>query len=449
MKRILKSIFAVAAILLLPISSFAGEEDVRMLKERIEMLEKRSDDLEKELRQEHKPLLKEMSEHISSMERDLDMVDYRTARIKALTEKTEAFSIGGDLSLFLQGIGSNSQDFGTKADVSYSGDLFLIAPVGPYGNIYFRGDIGQGEGIAPSLPNTFSGPNADLEFNEPKFDVAEAWYFTEFPFPDVRDKRLELTVGKIDPTGLFDANAAANSETNQFIADIFVNNAAIEFGGDANGYGAGISAAYRFTSIYNKGLNVSGRIGMFEGDGDFKDALDNPFLIGELGIRMPYYGLIGNYRFYVWQNRTAHTDLMDSSKNDLVNQGLGFSLDQQVSSNMTLFARYGIQDKDVSRNDYVFSLGGQIIGNNWKRGNDVLGFAYGASHVNSKYRDVSSTLDGYEADTEYEHYMEAYYKYWANKNLTVSSDFQYIANPGGDSRKNSIFIYGIRMQVTF
>lgn len=445
----LKIIFTAAALLLFPLLSLAAEDQLKQLEQKIEAIEKKTEDLEKEIRQEHKPLLKEISEHITTLEKDLDMVDYRTARIKALGEKVEAFSIGGDLSLFLQGIGENSQGYRDKADASYSADLFLITPAGTYGNVYFRGNIGQGRGITPYLPPTFSGPNADLEFNEAKFELVEAWYWTEFAVPDIRDRRLELTVGKMDPTAFFDANAVANSETNQFMANIFVNNLAIEFGGDANGYGAGLSAGYRFTSIYDKGLKVVGRIGMFEGDGDFKDVLDRPFLIAELDAWMPYYGLNGNYRIYGWVNEKKHTDLLDSSKDNLSNQGLGISLDQQVSNDITLFARYGIQDEDVSKFDQVFTIGGQIIGNSWKRANDVIGIAYGASHVDGKYKDASLGLDGYVANASYEHYLEAYYKYWANKNLSISPDIQYIVNPGGDKEKDDIFIYGARMQATF
>lgn len=96
-----------------------------------------------------------------------------------------------------EGIGNNSQGYRDKTEASYSGDLFLIVPAGPYGNVYFRGDVG----------------------------------WTEFPIPDIRDKRLELTIGKMNPTALFDGNTVANSETNQFLADIFVNDLALEFGG--------------------------------------------------------------------------------------------------------------------------------------------------------------------------------------------------------------------------
>ncbi|MDO8444541.1 MAG: carbohydrate porin [Deltaproteobacteria bacterium] len=423
---------------ILPLQSFAGtEEEIKVLKERVDAMEG-----------QHTEFRKSIAEELDFLRRDMDMVDYRTARIKALDQKVGAFTLGGDLSFFLQGF---SVDGEGKTDGSYSGDLFLTIPVGPYGNVYLRGDIGEGEGIAGGLPPTFSGPNADLEFNEPKFTLAEAWYWTSFPIPDLRDQRLELTIGKIDPTGIFDANAVANSETNQFIADIFVNNLAIEFAGDENGYGPGVALGYRFTSIYTTGLEVIGRLGLFEGDiegeGTFKRVFDRPFVIGELDIKTSYYGLGGNYRIYGWINQNSHTK-WDGSDDDAANKGFGLSIDQRVSNDVTLFARYGLQDEDVSNFGQVITIGGQVIGNSWRRGNDAIGIAYGLSKTSGKYEDVSLATNGYEAKGD-EHYIEAYYKYWANANLTISPDLQYVVNPGGDEEKDAVLIYAARMQLTF
>lgn len=434
------------SLLLLPCQSFAGMEDeLRELKERLLALEKKQMEMEKT----HKEMETGLKDELAELRVDVDRVDYRSARIKALDQKVGAFTIGGDLTFFMQGFTSNRD---SKTDGSFSGDLFLTIPAGPYGNVFLRGDVGEGKGIAGSLPPTYSGPNADLEFNEPKFTLAEAWYRTSFPIPDVKDQRIELTLGKLDPTAIFDANAVANSETSQFVADLFVNNLALEFAGDDNGYGPGAALGYRFTSPYQKGLEVWGRVGLFEGDrsgeGTFSRVFDNPFVIAELDIATSYYGLGGNYRIYGWKNQNKHTAWDDPADNDKSNQGFGLSVDQKVSDDVTLFARYGMQDEEVSKFDHVFTVGGQIVGNAWKRANDVVGVAYGLSRTSGKYKDNSLAVDGYNARGD-EHYLEAYYKYWANKNLSISPDIQYIMNPGGNKDEDDIFLFGVRMQLVF
>ena len=432
-----------AALVFLTLSSqavAAEEGELEALRKRIQTLERRTEELEKDVRIKHEKMLEEMQWHMESLERRLGVVDYRSGRMKAMEEQLEAVSIGGDLSLFLQGFSNGKEE----TDTSYSGDVFLIAPAGRYGNVYFRGDVGEGEGLSRSLPVTFTNANADWEFNEARFEVVEAWYWNEFPLPDIRDRRLELSIGKMDPTAIFDGNRIANSETNQFMGQAFVNNLAIDWGGDENWYGPGAALGYRFTSIYDKSLKVVGRVGVFEGDGNSEDTLNKPFVITELDVWKPYYGLDGNYRFYAWVNKSDHADLEDPGKDGLSNYGIGLSIDQEISTDAALFARYGVQNKDVSRFDQSFSLGGQVIGNAWKRGNDRIGIAYGASHVSSKYKKANPGIEG-----RYEHHFELYYKYWANENLSISPDIQYIVNPAGDAGQNDVLVYGVRMQLTF
>lgn len=91
------------------------------------------------------------------------------------------------------------------------------------------------------------------------------------------------------------------------------------------------------------------------------------------------------------------------------------SLDQRVSNDVALFARYGIRDGNVSKFDQAATVGGQIIENGWRRANDIIGVAYGLSKTSGKYKDNSLALDGYEAKGD-EQYIEAYYRYWANTN---------------------------------
>ena len=95
---------------------------------------------------------------------------------------------------------------------------------------------GQGNG-APIVPVTFSGPNADLEFDDNTFQDSRGVVLDRVRRARYSGQKLELTVGKMTPAAIFDTNAVANNELAQFMADIFVNNLAVETGGDENGYG--------------------------------------------------------------------------------------------------------------------------------------------------------------------------------------------------------------------
>src|SRR3989338_1058562 len=110
---------------LLSSPAFAADAAQGSMSERMERMEKMVEELEKTKTEG----MEELKSHVETLEQELTMVDYRTGRIKALQEKVEALSIGGDLSLIVQGVSGGGTN---KADGSYSADLFLIAPVGRY-----------------------------------------------------------------------------------------------------------------------------------------------------------------------------------------------------------------------------------------------------------------------------------------------------------------------------
>ncbi|HEY4708514.1 MAG TPA: hypothetical protein VII64_13730, partial [Thermodesulfobacteriota bacterium] len=135
-----RHISAVLVLGLMSSNAFAQDDRPGSINERMDKMEKRVGEIERS-KAEEKGMVEELKGHVETLEQELTMVDYRTGRIKALQEKVEALSIGGDLTLIVQGISAEGV---SKADGSYSADLFLIAPVGRYGNLFFRGDIGQG-----------------------------------------------------------------------------------------------------------------------------------------------------------------------------------------------------------------------------------------------------------------------------------------------------------------
>lgn len=435
----------ISLLLLLPAHSQGTEvvEEIMKLKARIELLEKKL--AEKETR-EASPEEGALEERVEYLERETERLGYRKYPV-GFFEALSGIETGGDLTLILQRTGNNT---GRKdrEDLSTSADLNLGLPAGPYGKLFFRANVGQGEGVAKFLPSTFSGPNSDLEFDDPRFQWVEAWLGATYPWPSIYDQRITFNIGKMDPTAFFDTNRLANTETDQFMADLFVNNLGIGWGGDDNGYGFGGRVAYRFTSIYQKGLTIEGSLGYFDSDGDFSGTFRKPFLITELDINRRYYGLDGNYRFYLWQNNRDHIEWRNPEGGGKQNQGFGFSMDQDLSNNLALFARYGYQDPEVSQFDQVITLGGRIIGNPWRRAKDYLGFAYGLSLVSKDYQKHSPKIDGYRAD-KHEHYFEVYYKYNLFGNLSLTPDLQYVINPGGDDDKDGLWVFGLRLQVNF
>ncbi|MBI2841240.1 MAG: carbohydrate porin [Acidobacteria bacterium] len=393
-----------------------------------------------------------LQERVDAIADEVDRLGYAQREGASVLDGLDGISVSGAVTTFVQGVGGGRSDAfgeGKGTDASFSGDLAVEVPLGTYGGAYARALVGQGRGVAGALPPVFSGPNADLERHDDGASIVELWYQTELPFPTVIDKRVAITVGKMDPRRFFDANDVANNQRQQFMADTFVNNLAVDWGGDENGYGLGARLGYRFTSIYNQNLKVEAQVGVFEVGGDPLQSFGGPFVIGEIDVSRRAYGLQRKYRLYAWTNLADHLDYENISTNrQKENWGVGMSLDHQLSGDLTLFGRYGFQDPAVNRFDHVVTLGARIVGNRWSRGGDILGLATGFARASRSYGKVSYDLDGVEVSGG-ETFFEAYYSYFLERHLRLSPDIQYIHRPGGIGEADDYFVFALRTQIDF
>ena len=432
------------------------------LEEKIANLDKKIDNLS----YKHKILKEDHVRTFEEMEKEL-------TGVKGKLENTvDNLQINGGITLIGQGSWGNDNnypEYDDAIDGNYSVDLELSAPVGN-GEAFILMEAGDGAGLTDEIP-AFNGVNDDVIETRNKVEVTEAWYEHKW-FQD----KLIYTIGKLDMTNYFDANEVANDETMQFIATPFVNNIAIEFPDNTGG----MRAQYIFSDLVDFG------VGYQFGDGDWEDIIEDPFLIAELALR-PQFGesdLQGNYRLFWWTNRTEHTnwkrlgrsiltgrvgeeDLPDfppyaPAEDKLINYGLGISFDQQVTDNLTLFARYGYQDQDANPFESAASLGFSLRGRLWGRENDVFGFAYSVAILSNDYEDVlkiygreigipeknPNKID-YILDVENEEFFEAYYSFSLNDSLFVSPDIQHITNTFGLDENDSAWILGLRMQILF
>jgi hypothetical protein len=184
---------------------------------------------------------------------------------------------------------------------------------------------------------------------------------------------------------------------------------------------------------------------------------DRPFVIAEVDLKPKLAGKEGNYRLYYWENRMPHygdfltmvggTEVDGSGipVNPVIgdkNSGLGFNFDQVLTDNLGLWARLGIQDGDVSQFDRHVSAGVQISGATFNRTEDVIGVGLAFNRISDAYKKAS----GLDSD---EFLAEAYYNIAVKEGFQVTPDIQYIANPGGNSDKDSFVVYGVRAGVMF
>lgn len=446
-RRGLRLLPALMAAVLLMIPSSAGadqdaEKEIRKLEQRIEKLEQR------------------MSENEQGRQ-----------ELQAIQEELAHIRISGGVTGIVQNAYMEDDwEDDDALDGSYSADIEMEVDMDRWGTGFLHLETGDGNGVADEMCS-LTGCNADaMGGKDNDLEVSEALWSLGF-----LEQQLRLTAGKLDPVTLLDDNKVAKDETTQFMADIFVDQLAMEWPYD---YTPGLQLVVAPSEF------LDCKVAALSADTDWEDIADHLFYAAEIAFHPDFNGLKGNYRFYGWGNDRHHMEWEDArariaktgeAEADEDNFGFGVSLDQQVCRDVTLFARYGWQDDDIAAVEQAaifgvedelvfapcgaieqsFSLGGQITGRRWGRPEDRLGVAFGMAMLSDDYEaflenaacDRLVEKGGGDAGDEY--HFEAYYRFRLNEYLAVSPDFQVIGNPRGDKDADAAYIVGVRTQMSF
>ena len=183
-----------------------------------------------------------------------------------------------------------------------------------------------------------------------------------------------------------------------------------------------------------------------DADADGENVFDDTFVILEADFKPCICERQGNYRFYGWLNNKEHTEILDPSKDKEAGSGFGISFDQEISETITLFGRFGSQKETIYEIGKAWSFGAQLSGSLFGREDDCLGFAYGAAILGKDWRE-DNLLSGTRLNHEF--CSEVYYRLCVNENLAVSPHAQWITNPGGESSRDNVFVFGLRFQLCF
>jgi len=401
---------------------------------------------------EYDEVVRELND-AESIDSRLDRAEKKTANLEIATEKqhqwaehvdkhithaegpalVNGLSIAGGITMVGQGTSGNDENAATGEDVidgNISVDLEISASLGEHGYAFIAFEAGEGTGLEGDEIASFWGVNADAGPGS-TLELTEAWYEHKFA-----NDTVSFTLGKLNLTNYFDGNEVANDETTQFLSGGFVNNIAIEFPGN--------SAAARLTITPNELIDIS--VGAQSGDSDWEDMFEGPFLIAEADVKLNFGELQGNYRAYIWTNRTNHTELKNTSNDKKHGSGFGVSIDQQVTDFLTIFGRIGYQDKKIYEFDIAWSGGLSLGGNLWGRDNDVLAIAYGEAILSDDNKDVLNTAG---TNPGSEGHLEAYYSLVINEHVTISPDIQVVTNASGDDDFDTVLIGAVRGQITF
>ncbi len=264
---------------------------------------------------------------------------------------------------------------------------------------------------------SLSRVNADAETlggQDERLMVREAWLGLRFI-----DDRLDVILGKLDPTNYFDRNLFANDETTQFFNGALVNNPMLKQ--PPNGPGG--------VTRWDAGRDVGFSLGVHAPNDLGKDLLGGPYVIGEIDYHTVRL-IDGNYRLW---GRVG--TLPEDHRRQT--WGAGVSLDQSLTPRLGVFGRAGFsRTEGVSLTSYAASTGIRLTSPPFGRPKDRLGVGY------SFQREASGD----------EHLAEVYYNLFLTDHFSIIGNVEWLIsgpNQVTDTTNRDVIIPGLRAVVAF
>jgi len=275
---------------------------------------------------------------------------------------------------------------------------------------------------------------------------------------------------------IFDTNRYANSTRTQFLNWSFINNTAWDFAADTRGYTRGGAAewinpswtirvgAFQMPEVAN-GLDLDGDLLHSHGDqveveGHPTLLTARPMIVRAMGYEN--HARMGRYRdaLDLAARRGGPPDITGTRRPNRRKYGFALNLEQPLSEDgdTGLFARLGWNDGATetfayTEADWSLSLGAQIGGAGWRRGDDRVGVGVAANGLSDAHADYLAAGglgfelgDGklsYRPETIVETYYLAQVVTWAA--LTV--DYQLIADPGHNRARGPVSVVSLRLHL--
>jgi len=311
---------------------------------------------------------------------------------------------------------------GRIGEMSSSFDLEAQTQFSPRLRGYLHLEASAGGGIDAHV-TMYGAANADAA-GTAAAEVSEAWLEGNL------GAGWTVFVGKADVSAIVDANDVAGDETAQFLNASFRNSTAAFFPMD--------NAAAAWLSWVPEDGPVEAVVGWAEADADWQFVFEDPYLFGEVGLRLGPSGERGRVGIYAWSASGVNTPLAGTVGST---SGWGLSARLNMTEGLKVFARYGQRDASDFEVAAAYSVGAELSHMAWAGEDDVFAVAFGTSILGDKYRAATPGA----AD---ESILEAYCRLKLSDGLALSPSVQTVWNAGG-VRSDALVLVGLRAQADF
>jgi high affinity Mn2+ porin len=358
--------------------------------------------------------------------------------------------------------------------------------------IWFDPEIDQGFGLGGTFgaAGYISGEAYKVGQNSPYYQMPRAFFrqtidlggATETIDPDLNQlggsqtaNRLVFTIGKYSVVDIFDTNKYAHDPRNDFFNWSIIDLGTFDYAANAWGYTYGAAVEW-----YQDWWTA--RVGLFDlSVVPNSQYLDNRFIsqaqfVAELEERHTLWDQPGKLKVLYWLIRgdlgtysdalalaaaTGRTPSTAAVRNYRGKAGIGLNLEQEITTDLGIFARAGWSQGSVEEVDFTdinqsVSAGLSLAGSGWGRSDDTVGLAVAInqiSHQAKQYLEAGGLGgiigDGQLPNAGPEQIVETYYRLAAFSFARVTIDYQFVNNPAYNRDRGPVSVFGLRLHAEF
>ncbi|HEU0084652.1 MAG TPA: carbohydrate porin [Bradyrhizobium sp.] len=384
--------------------------------------------------------------------------------------------------------GPNSLTPAPQLQATWSNSLFINTRLWEGGELYYNPELLQGFGLndtvgAGGFPN---GEAQKSNFPYPHYNTSRLFLRQTFGFGGEQEElpsgptqlagkvdvsRLTVQAGKFAVIDIFDGNAYAKDTRKDFMNWSMWAPGAFDYSADKVGLTYGATAEFNQKQwALRAGYFLM--LGMSNTNNFDTRVPERGNYVLELETRWSLFSLPGKLRSIGWFNSAysgSYRETLDNpallldisqTRAGRIKYGYVLNLEQALSDDVGLFARWSWNDgktEIMAFTDIDASLAGglSIKGNRWGRPDDVIGIGGVINALSKDHRDFIAAgglgiLIGDGAlNYRRERIFETYYAYALNKQITLTADYQFMANPAYNADRGPVSIFSGRFHAEF
>jgi high affinity Mn2+ porin len=358
--------------------------------------------------------------------------------------------------------------------------------------LWINPEADQGFGLSNSLgaAGYLSGEAYKLGAKDPYYRMSRAFFRQTFSLAGASEKigpdlnqlggtrtadRVVVTIGKVSVVDIFDTNKYAHDPRGDFLNWSVIDIGTFDYAADAWGTTYGAAAEW-----YQDWWTV--RAGLFDLS-NVPNSIHPGFpllqqtqFVAELEERHTLWEQAGKLKFLYWLTRgnlgtymdalalaasTGATPSTGTVRKYRTKYGIGLNLEQQLTSDLGLFAKAGwtqggVEEDDFTDIDMTIVIGLSLAGGHWGRPDDTVGLAAVANQAShaAKLYFAAGGLGGIIGDGQLpaagpEQIVETYYSFAVVKYVKVSADYQFINNPAYNRQRGPVSAFALRLHAEF